>query len=159
MAENLVGQSPTFDKVAADVAARNAVADDSRPKPDMPISSAPAAYGDPGHVNPALNPAPHWAPPADRPIVPVQNDPGVLGAPPSLADMNRSARLVDHVLRGGKESDFPDDPTLGVTNESNQEAIRAAAEARLSDIEKRRDDAVKDAQASTQETIDRNTVR
>jgi hypothetical protein len=154
MADNLVEKSPTFEKVAADVAARTAVDNDTTPRPDMPVSIAPPAYGDPGHVNPALNPAPAWAPPPDRVIVPVQNDPGLLGSPLSLADMNRSSRLTDHIMRGGKEDDFPDDPTRGVTHESNREAIRAAAEARLSDIEKRRDDAIGDAQERTQRSID-----
>lgn len=154
MADNLVEKSPTFEKVATDVAARNAVADDSRPRPDMPITIAPPAYGDPGHVNTALNPAPIWRPQPERPIVPVQNDPGLVGNQPALQDLNRSSRLIDHVLRGGKEEEFPDDPTMGVTEESHQETIRVAAEARLSDIEKRRDDAVSDAQERTQRSIE-----
>jgi hypothetical protein len=138
MAEEL--KSPTFEEVVAQKEALE-VSEDGQPKPDMPVTIAAPAYGDPGHVNPALNPAPLWEAPPERKIVPVQNDPGVLGAAPALADLNRAYR-ADDMERGGSRARVaiaePQkgkreeiDDTMGVTEENNQEDVRKAAEARM----------------------------
>lgn len=149
-----VEKTPTFEEVAAQKQALE-VSDDGQPKPDMPVTIAAPIYGDPGHVNPAINPAPLWTPPPERKIVPVQNDPGVLGAGPSLADMNRAYR-ADDMERGGsrprvavaepKKGPRPEiDDTGGVTEESNQAEVKQAAEARMQKLL----DAQKDAAKAT----------
>lgn len=104
------------------------------PVPDTPTGAAV-------HVNPALTPSPIWAPAPDRTPVPVINDPGLLGNQPSLADINASARadFAENGLgrrhfavteeRGGERPEIDD--TGGITEESHQQAITEAAQARL----------------------------
>lgn len=92
---------------------------DGEPQPDRPTGAAV-------HVNPAINPAPHYEPKADRIPVPVINDPGVLGSAPSLQQLNAAAAV-------SYGAPLPDQ-TSGMSEDSNREEIRAAAEARQEDI-------------------------
>jgi hypothetical protein len=98
------------------------------PKPDMPFTRAAAGYGDPGHVNPAINPAPIWEKQKRPPPVPVINDPGVLGSAPKLADLNRAAINSDRAAAGANP--MPEGKAMDA-NVVTQDTIREAATARL----------------------------
>jgi hypothetical protein len=133
------------------------------PRPDTPTGAAV-------HVNPALTPSPIWAPAPDRTPVPVINDPGLLGNQPSLADINASAR-ADFAENGlgrrrfavteEKGGDRPEiDDTGGITEESHQQAITEAAQARLERLDeqvKESADSAKDAAQPNVETAGPNT--
>lgn len=141
MAEQEKSKSPpTFEEVVA----RTADIDyGSGPRPDRPYYTGGRPYGDDGHVNPAITDTPLWAPQPERVVVPVVNDPGVLGGAPALADLNRAARADDSergylrasrtgmiVHQEGGERVEPDD-TEGMTEDQNREEIRASAQARM----------------------------
>jgi hypothetical protein len=105
---------------------------DGEPMPDRPTGAAV-------HVNPALTPAPHYAPKADRIPVPVINDPGVLAHAPTLQELNAAA--------AGSYGVTVEDPTSGITEDSNREEIRKAAEARKQSIEEGTQKVVDEANA------------
>lgn len=109
--------SPTVEEVLAQKAALSPTAGDG-PKADRPMTVAAPIDGDPGHVNPALNPAEPAPAAPERIPVPVINDPGLLSNPPSLADLNRAAI--------GRDVSPP-----VVSEEAQQNEIKAAAEARI----------------------------
>jgi hypothetical protein len=122
--------SPTYDEVVGQKAVQNNASPlGDAPTPDMPYTSTTTAYADPGHVNPALEPAPNWVP-AERPApVPVINDPGLLGGNPSLADLNAANRQATAAAMG---VDAPDeDQTSGITAESHLAEIKRVATERL----------------------------
>jgi hypothetical protein len=136
--------SPTVEEVAAQKAPlNNASPLGDAPTPDMPYTSTTTAYADPGHVNPALEPAPIWEP-AERPApVPVINDPGVLGGNPSLADLNASNRQATAAALG---VDAPDeDQTSGITAESHLAEIKRVATERLKKLREVQSTAATDA--------------
>jgi hypothetical protein len=123
--ENAVGSRPAPDIIYG------------RLLPDMPT-------GEVVYTNPALTPAPKPAPPAERIPVPVINDPGLIGfRRPSLHEINVSARR-DWAARGGrhhfavtyeKRGQRPVvDDTDAITEESHQEAITRAAQARMAKL-------------------------
>lgn len=119
-------ETPAYEDVVVDKAMVGSVAPDNpgTPVPDRPTTvGETAGYGDEGHVNPAINPAPAWVPKERPEPVPVVNDPGLLGSAPSLADLNAAAR--------GSYGVPETDATSGITEESNVAEIKAAAEARL----------------------------
>jgi hypothetical protein len=131
--------------------------------PDTPTGAAV-------HVNPALTPSPIWAPAPDRTPVPVINDPGLLGNQPSLADINASARadFAENGLgrrhfavteeKGGERPEIDD--TGGITEESHQQAITEAAQARLERLDEQVQasaDSAKDVAQPNVETPGPNT--
>lgn len=105
---------------------------DGDPMPDRPTGAAV-------HVNPALTPAPAHEPKPDRIPVPVINDPGVLAKVPTLQELNAAAAASYGVP--------VEDPTSGITEDSNREEIRKAAEARQSFIKDETKKVAKDAKA------------
>jgi hypothetical protein len=138
MAEAL---SPTYEEVVGRVKARSGEGIEG-PRPDTPYTEAPLAGlpGDAGHVNPAINPAPIWAPKDRPPPVPVVNDPGLLGAGPSLQDLNNASR----VGYGLEEVD----QTSGITEESHQAEIKKAATDRLERMKSVQDTEIASASGS-----------
>ena len=133
----MAGQlSPTYAKVVADKALLNAEFGEG-PKPDMPYTLGSPEYGDPGHVNTAIEPAPPWVP-NERPApVPVINDPGLLGSSPSLATLNKAAAES----YGVEDTDS----TSGITEDSNRAEIKDAAVSRLKRLKKEATDSVRAA--------------
>ena len=127
-------KNPTYEEAVTVEKARTAGANSNEPKPDHPYMVDLTADGA-GHVNPALTPAPAYKAPVDRVPVPVVNDPGILGANPDLADLNRAYRSHDMARAADREGDVGDGPKIddtgGVTEQSNLDAIRNAAQARL----------------------------
>lgn len=128
----------TYEEALASRIIRDGYVDD-QPMPDRPTGAAV-------HVNPALTPAPHYAPKADRIPVPVINDPGVLAKVPTLQELNAAA--------AGSYGVTVEDPTSGITEDSNREEIRKAAEARKAHIEEETQKIVDDANAGiTDKTV------
>ena len=109
---------------------------------DGPVPDRPT--GEVVYTNPALTPAPISTSPLARTPVPVINDPGLIGhRRPSLADINKTARQ-DWAANGeyrywaktyeAHRNPPPVDDTEGITEQSHQEAITRAAQARMDEL-------------------------
>lgn len=133
--------SPKYNDVVGQKAAINTTSPlGDAPTPDMPYTSSTTDYADPGHVNPAIEPAPIWEP-AERPApVPVINDPGLLGGNPSLQELNAAN------LKATLGDDAPDaDQTSGITADNHLAEIKRVATERLAKLREVQSTAATDA--------------
>lgn len=117
----------SYAKAVEETARRNTEAGyPGNPVPDQPRGVE--------HLNPAINPAPAFEPKDRPPPVPVINDPGLVGAPISLATLNQAYR-EDDMARAGVTQKADD--TDGLTEAKQTAAIRDASKKRLDEIDKK----------------------
>jgi hypothetical protein len=147
---------PTYEELLAKKRAEGAIGGTAEVRPDTPRTLGTPGLGDPGHVNPAINPAPIWTKQRRPEPVPVINDPGVMGTAPSLQALNRSAVNSDRAASGADP--LPEGKALDA-NVVTQDTIREAAVSRLERINEEAETAASDAEESVRADMPRTEHR